>query len=307
MSRRRASDIPILRQGMTIGHNAAENDESYLEECFVLYPPVEQCSDHDSSAMIVAGRTGSGKTAILQYIESVSQNCFSIDPQEMSMGYISNSDHIKFLNIIDANLDLIFQALWKHVLCIEFIRMKYNIEDSNRSISVFSILESVIGVNKRKKRAIDYLENWRDKFWITVDENVREIVENTNAKIEAEFGSEIRKFRARSSYGRQLSAEKRSELKDRSRKIVNSDQMSELSTVVDMLKEVDSENRQEKYVITIDSLDSDWVDDDIRFELIRALIETLKSMRRITSLKILVALRSDILGHRLISSQADTN
>src|SRR5260370_35073153 len=47
--------------------------------------------------------------------------------------------------------------------------------------------------------------------------------------------------------------------------------------------------------ILIDKLDEHWVDVSIRFKLIRSLIESLKSFRRISNLKILVALRSDVL------------
>jgi hypothetical protein len=35
---------------------------------------------------------------------------------------VSNSDALNFLHAIGADLDLLFQALWKHVLCIEFTR-----------------------------------------------------------------------------------------------------------------------------------------------------------------------------------------
>src|SRR5271154_7106069 len=38
-----------------------------------------------------------------------------------------------------------------------------------------------------------------------------------------------------------------------------------------------------------------WVDTTIRFRLIRALIESLRAFRRITNLKIVVALRTDIV------------
>jgi hypothetical protein len=51
-----------------------------------------------------------------------------------------------------------------------------------------------------------------------------------------------------------------------------------------------------QFHILIDKLDEHWVDVSIRFKLIRSLIESLKSFRRITNLKILVALRSDVLG-----------
>jgi SpoVK/Ycf46/Vps4 family AAA+-type ATPase len=42
--------------------------------------------------MILAGRTGSGKTAILRHIERSAEHIAIIEPSEMALGYISNSD-----------------------------------------------------------------------------------------------------------------------------------------------------------------------------------------------------------------------
>jgi hypothetical protein len=57
----------ILQAGMSIGNNAAEFDDDFLLPCFVHYPPVDLCMKVSSRGMVVDGRTGSGKTAILKY------------------------------------------------------------------------------------------------------------------------------------------------------------------------------------------------------------------------------------------------
>jgi hypothetical protein len=59
-----------------------------------------------------------------------------------------------------------------------------------------------------------------------------------------------------------------------------------------------------KFYILIDNLDDRWVDVSVRFRLIRALIESLKAFRRITNLKIIVALRTDIL-ERVVQETRD--
>jgi hypothetical protein len=58
----------ILKPGMNIGHVEAEYDD-FLFDCFVKHPAVDKCSSVQSPEMIVAGRTGSGKTAIMRFIE----------------------------------------------------------------------------------------------------------------------------------------------------------------------------------------------------------------------------------------------
>lgn len=58
-------------------------------------------------------------------------------------------------------------------------------------------------------------------------------------------------------------------------------------------------NKQQKYYIVIDKLDDEWGDNDndndIRYRLIRALIETIRGFRKIVPVKIIVALRTDLL------------
>lgn len=67
---------------MSIGSNAAESDDAFLVPCFVHYPPVAQCKDVHSSGMILLGRTGAGKTAIIQHIQNSVDKTSVIDPSE---------------------------------------------------------------------------------------------------------------------------------------------------------------------------------------------------------------------------------
>jgi hypothetical protein len=112
-------------------------DIEFLLPCFVRYPPVEVCLDLGSRGTVIDGRTGSGKTAILKYILSTVEHASEIDPFDMSMSYVSNSDVLSFLYAIGADLDLLFQVLWKHVLCIEFIRMRFSVNSEESSRGVF--------------------------------------------------------------------------------------------------------------------------------------------------------------------------
>lgn len=293
-----------LRQGMTIGSSNAESDDNYLFDCFVHYPPVEQCEDLDAPGMVIAGRTGSGKTAILRYIERTAERRVELDPLDMAMSYVSNSDALRFLQVIGADLDLLFQTLWKHVLCIEFIRLRYEVENEQKSRSVFDRLVSPFRRDERKRKAIQYLRDWEGRFWITMDQNIKEITETVENRLNAEFGAEIAKFTAGGQYEKRLSEERKSELVARSRKIINADQLAELAGVIDILKNEESNNRMNKYYILIDRLDERWVDVSVRFRLIRALIEALKPLRRIPTLKVLVAIRTDIL-ERVVQETKD--
>lgn len=298
----------ILQTGMTIGTNAAEMDDDFLLPCFVRYPPVDLCLNIASRGMVVDGRTGSGKTAILRYIASQVSNSAAVDPTEMAMSYVTNSDVLRFLQAIGADLDLTFQVLWKHVLCIEFIRLRFKVDSEASSNFVFTNIFSRFTRDDRKKRSLKYLKDWEGKFWITMDQNIKELTEKVENQVKAEFGAEIERFRAGGQYEKRLSTDKKSELVARIRKIIHADQLAELAGVVDMLAEIEREDKhhfdETSYYIMIDRLDENWVDVSIRFKLIRALIETLKAFRRIPNLKVLVALRSDVL-ERVIQETRD--
>lgn len=289
---------------MSIGANAAELDDEFLLPCFVRYPPVEQCLNIESRGMVIEGRTGSGKTAILKYIRSSVENSTEIDPFDMSMSYVSNSDVLNFLHAIGADLDLMFQVLWKHVLCIEFIRMRFSVNDETSSFRLFSWFAERFNTDPRKHKSIAYLKNWEGKFWITMDQNIRELTEKIEDAIRVELGAEVEKFKAGGQYDKRLSVDKKTEFISRVRKIINSDQLTELAHVIEMLAEIENESSIKTYYILIDRLDESWVDASLRFKLIRGLIESLKSFRKIRDLKVVVAARSDVL-ERVVQETKD--
>ncbi|HUE80024.1 MAG TPA: DNA repair ATPase [Sphingomicrobium sp.] len=293
----------VLKRGVHIGSGNAENDDEFLFDCFVDYPPVEECMRMTSPRMIVAGRTGEGKTAILRHIEQASEHSAFIDPAEMSMSYVSNSDALRFLTVIGADLDLLFQVLWKHVLCIEFIRLRWSVDSTQKSKNIFARISEKFSRDERRKKAVSYLQEWQGKFWITMDQNIKEITEAYETKLNAEMGAEISKFKAGGQYEKRLSTEKKSELVARSRKIINADQLSELHGIIDMLSVSDGDQMKSFYLM-IDRLDERWVDETVRFKLIKALIESLKNFRKIQNLKILVALRLDVF-ERVVQETTD--
>jgi hypothetical protein len=304
MAKKTKNQNPIvLRRGAGIGSGNAETDDDFLFDCFVEYPPVEECRRLGSPTMVISGRTGSGKTAILRYLENTSEHSVALDPFEMAMSYVANSDALRFLEAIGADLDLLFQVLWKHVLCIEFIRLRWSVDNTDRSSSIFMRLSEKFSRDERKTKSIRYLREWQGKFWITMDQNIKEITESVERKLHSEIGGEIVKFKAGGQYDKRLSQEKKSEIVARTRKIISSEQLSELHGVIDMLSVSDGDTMK-AFFIMVDRLDERWVDDTVRFRLIKALVESLRSFRKIRNLKILVALRSDVI-ERVVQETQD--
>jgi hypothetical protein len=186
----------VLRQGMSIGSGNAETDDEYLFNCFVDSGVMAPFLRPQTPQMVIAGRTGSGKTAIIRYIARQEKTAEELDPREMSMNYVSNSDALRFLTAIGADLDLLFQVLWKHVLCIEFIRLRWSVDNEAKSSSVFQRFNDRFLSDARKRKSLEYLRRWHDKFWISMDENIKEITSSFEEKISESFAAEIAKFKA---------------------------------------------------------------------------------------------------------------
>jgi hypothetical protein len=71
--------------------------------------------------------------------------------------------------------------------------------------------------------------------------------------------------------------------------------MQQLHNLLKILDEDIFTDEQQIYYLVIDRLDESWIDDTTRYKLIRALIEAIKTFRNVQNVKIVIALRSDLL------------
>lgn len=293
----------VFNTGSRIGKISAEADDEFLFECFVDVPALIELTEPSSPKMLLLGSTGAGKTALIRKIEKDAESSNFIQLDEMAIDYLANSDVIQFLVSLDVNLDLFFQALWKHVILIEFIRLKFQVTDEKKSKYIFGQILSAFSNDKGKQKGIEYLQKWENKFWISMDENIREITHKLEEDVKAELGAEVQKFKAKAGYMRGLSAEKKIYLQRVARKFAMPELLSDLAKVIDTLAE--HSTRMNPSFLLIDRLDENWIDESVKYPLIRALIESLKSLRRITDLKTIVSLRSDLLEKVILETKDD--
>ncbi|WP_105438770.1 P-loop ATPase, Sll1717 family [Neorhizobium sp. T25_13] len=293
----------IITRDIRVGKNAAEEDTELLFDCFVDSRALNEAMDPNSNASIISGRTGSGKSAIIQYLHRREKTAY-LSPIDMAMTHISNSDVMRFLNDIGADLNLFFQAIWKHVLLVEYIRLKYRIEDETNSRKWVNSIFERFSTDKGKSKAVAYLEKYSGSLWVTIDENVRQLTESYEGQIRAELGVDVSKFASKAGYGVNLSQQTKSEYIARVRKIMNSEQLQDLSKVISLLAEGSASSMDIRYIL-IDHLDERWVDEGIKYRLINALVEALPKFRPIRNLKIIVALRTDVI-ERSIQENEDS-
>src|SRR5690349_15644609 len=94
-----------IKKEKSIGGVAAENDR-LLDSTFVDLGYVEKLSDTSSPAFLVLGRTGVGKTALLERVKSSAEHVSVLDPEELSMQYLHSSTILKTVLGWGINLEI---------------------------------------------------------------------------------------------------------------------------------------------------------------------------------------------------------
>ena len=287
---------PIMFRGTEhIGAITAEEDNEYLAQCYVAGGEFAAAVDTSSARSILLGRTGSGKSATILEIERTQEHVIRIRPQDMAMNFIHNSETLAFFDEVGVNLDPFFQTLWRHVVCVEIIIYYYQVRSRNHWEHVLETVRDLVRKDPAKSRALEYLDEWSGTFWQERQEKMRGVVEKYERALTGSAGIEQLGVRVEGGAAAKLSEETRKEIIDRSRNVVPQDQMRHLTEVMTVIEQHILSDRQKKFYVVIDQLDENWVEGEFRYRLIRALIETIKSWTKVINLKLIVALRTDLL------------
>ncbi|MEM4986265.1 DNA repair protein [Collimonas sp. H4R21] len=293
-----------FKRNDTVGAADAEADDTYLSECFVETGDLAVLQDTTNAKRIIVGRTGAGKSALIRKLKEVEEHVIDVPPQNLSLSYIANSDIINFFESAGVSLDLFYQLLWKHVLTVELLKYKFKIHNEAQKQSFLASLTSVFRRDHSKEQAINYLREWGEKFWNETEYRVQELTTKVETDLKAAIGADFGGMKLDASAGRKLTEEDKREVVQRGKKVVSQIQIKALSDVARMLSEDIFNDPQQKYFITIDGLDEHWVEESLRYKLIRSLIETVRSFLKLTHVKIVIALRVDLLN-RVISKTKD--
>lgn len=283
----------ILKEGVNIGQNGAEHDDEFLFKCFVDHPSYSDLVDVNSPSTFLLGSTGAGKTAILRMMNRQLENCAELVVHDMAMNHIANSDTISFLQGLDVDLTLFFQALWRHVFCIEYIKVALEAPSKDQFRFKIAKIFDATQRSKQREKLEKFVDDHEDQFWNTIDENVIELADSLEKEFNLNFGGELKKFTGKAGYLHTLGSQQRIQLQQRAKKFLNDVTLSELPAVISALSDY-TRNRQDKYYITLDGLDEHWVDEDIKFQLLQALFECLKGLKKLRNFQVAVALRNDL-------------
>jgi len=285
----------VIKKGLKLGELDAEADRDLLGACFIDNGQFASITDVLSPASIILGRTGSGKSALLFETSTTVEHPALLDPNDISIRFLEHSNIIQFFNEIGVRLDLFYRILWRHILTIELLKLRYDLRSESENRSFLSRMNGWVQRDSAKQRALDYFSKWGDKFWLETDEQLRELTTIFTNDVRAKLGAKYRDVDISLQGAKGLSEETRTEIKSLATQVVSGIQIKRLNEVLDLLSEFAFNDPQKRYYILIDQLDEDWAETETRCRFIRALIEETKSMRRIPQVKIITALRRDLL------------
>ncbi len=191
------------------------------------------------------------------------------------------------------------------MITVELVKHKYKITNEATQKSFLHSLSQLFQRDKAKQQAVEYLRKWGENFWNETEYRVKEITGKIEQDLRASLSGNGLGAKLEAGAAQKLTQEEKQEVISRGSRVVNQLQIKALADVIRLLADEIFNDTQESYFIVIDDLDTKWVDDPLKYKLIRALIETVKTFRQIKSVKIVVALRLDLL-QRVIAATRDS-
>jgi uncharacterized protein YeeX (DUF496 family) len=283
-----------------IGSPDAETDK-LLMRAFISNDALDSLLDIDNQKSIIIGRTGSGKTALLQYLEKTQDKVSRIEPEAMSLRFLSNSTILKYFRELGINLNFFYKVLWKHVFIVELLKLYFGDDIFKKQNWFDSISQSLFGgkKNPKRERAIDYLRRWSKDFWIDTEKRVKEIEKTVETRFLQETGKRLTEILGGLKAEDNVKEVSLTEYRHKAETIINEIQAEEIFEIINIMKS-DLYNGQRKDYIIIDDLDKEWIPTEIRYDLISAMVEVVKEFQVFKGAKIVIALRDNL--HQIIFS-----
>lgn len=287
-----------------VGFADAAEDSKFLQESFIDNGELAVLEDVTNPISIIVGRTGSGKTALIEKILENQERSVKIYPDQLALVYLSDNLLFKFFNEIGVKLDPFFNFLWKHIFITELIQLYKKGSDKTSKLNFITELITRGKQGRLSKDITDYLETYGENFWLSTEKRVKEevkkyekqIAQGMDANLKANIFAAEATAKVQSERNLNVSEEQKIELIDRGREVVSSLQIKTISGIFDLLSEEMNDSKK-KYFILIDKLDEDWVNDELRYRIIRSLLEVVRDFNnRMQNSKICVAIREDLIG-----------
>lgn len=175
-----------------MGAADAIEDRRYLLEAFSNNGELDVVANTEDHQCILMGRTGTGKTALLEMLAETQERVIRISPDNLALSYLSNNEILKFFTDIGVNMDLFYRLLWRHIFTVEIIRKHYNIVNEETTSSFVQRMMDILRINKAKKDALQYIVEWGRSFWEETDYRIKEVTRKLENDLRGSVGVDIK-------------------------------------------------------------------------------------------------------------------
>jgi len=288
-----------IKRTLNIGSPDAETDD-ILFDVFVENDTLEEVLNTRSQKSILLGRTGSGKSAVIKYLEKNCSDVTRIEPEAMSLQFLSNSTILIYFRSLDINLNLFFKVLWKHVFIVELLKLyfknDFNQEKKGRWMMELksTLLKKVSKKDPNKIRALEYLERWTDKFWLDTEYRIKELEKTISDKFKAGLGIKSSVINSQAEYESLVGQKSIAEIKNKAESVIHESLSKDLLQIFSIMKCELFNQHQKKFYLVIDDLDKEWIESKFRYDLIDAMVEVIKEFRQFNGVKIVISLRENL-------------
>ncbi len=296
-----------FQKHLDIGAPDAETD-NILMDAFVESDALKALLNMNNQKSVLIGRTGSGKSAILKYIEETEERVIRIKPEAMSLRYLTNSTILNYFNSLNVNLTFFYKVLWKHVFIVELLKLYFGENASKKQNFFDSITEKIrtkLGkTNPKKEKAIQYLKNWSNDFWASTEHRIKELEKTIQTKFTEETGVKVHGYIELKDKKEDAESQRvLSEIKNKAERVINESQAEEIFEIINIMEEELFVDPQKRFFIIIDDLDKEWIPSDIRYDMIGSMIEVIKEFQPMKGAKIIISLRDNLFqlifsGHK---------
>lgn len=294
----------VFRKNESIG-SADARDDAFLKTCFIELGLLDTVLSMDDARYIVVGRTGSGKSAIARQVLEKNERAIELDLRQLAINHLANNELLQNLQNAGVKLNNFYALLWQHIFICELINMYLRPTNSDHRNLLTNILAVLPNRDARKRQALEeYIQDWNDAFFqdteIRVQEVTRRLQQEFDRKIglEGKLTSPIGSVTAGLDTNKKsiMSEEEKAEVNKTGQSVVDSLQIHKLAQVIEILREHMFTDPMKRYYIVVDRLDEDWIDDVIKYKLIKSLLEASRTTNsKIRNVKVVVCLREDLL------------
>lgn len=269
---------------------SAEREEN-LSKYYVENSYLQSAMDVYSKKAFFIGRTGVGKTAILEKVRQASpskKNIISIDPEDFAFKIMERSHVLNKLTSCKINLDLFYKTMWKYIFITEIIKEIYGHKKKNW----FEEQRLRWSSNETARRSYQFLiDNDELDAGLSFNEKIGRIIKKLEQSV-METKIDLKLLNV--NYKKTIDIEK----------IYDAIKNLEFNDINYFIKHLDEYILNERqFIIIVDDLDKNWIQNKVGINFTRCLFETIFEINNSKSLRLLVSLRTNLFDQLNLSQR----